>query len=609
MWKGTSIAEKFSGFFALYDKLVNTKLYTPMVEYNDDGQIIIHLNQLIPTGRGAYNFSFPILLGLINSCFHNGHWKVTPAQFMNIREDMQERLPGLMCDIGGLFAHEVDIILGFQLSPAAYRLDHRVKGSTGLMKHTETFTFEKLDHILPTRKEKESMDTKATDPKTHVVLINRFLGSSPQQRQMFLQNHLVHETQDFFVDQLDALQACHAIAPSLDLLLGLALNFTVEVTVWNRCPVGHPGWEFKCTKRKTGLGDHDGDRPLGGSFGGFMGGAYNQQPNMGMLNGPYSDIDDDMICELLNLYGLTQIQPLPYQARGRNFPAGLELLDLVKERLGHNRFGIQQTMMPNMFNMNMPNMGMHPNGPGYAGDSAFMDQVAAPRDRHQSRHGTAYSAQGQRYLPVIPGVTRSGTVGMDVTPPTQLHDTDVFLMSAIDSIGGRLIHVAVNAKAGTYAVYDCTAMGNFLTRTEYPKEALWASHDGLMKALDLPLFPHQTFKFSVSDNMEETLYSVKGQIQQLKLPRGEHDRIIAEVNDVLQAKPINSSEHVQLNFTLALPEFMVEGLASALPEQPPRTQPTGAPRHGAWIIHTDLVDDIELPERFWALKDATPRNW
>lgn len=605
MWKGTSIAEKFSGFLALYDKLISSaRAPTPMVEYNDDGQIIIHLNQLIPVRQDSFNFSYQILFGLLESCLRNQRWNITPIQFTRIKEDLIERVPGLMCDIGGLFAHEVDIIFGFSLTPAAYRLDYRAKGSTGLMKHTETFTFENIDHLLPTRKEKESMDTKATDPKTHVILINRFLGSSPQQRQSLLQNHLVHETQDFFVDQLDALQACHAIAPSLDLLLDLALNFTVEVTVWNRCPVGHPGWEFKCIKRKAGLGDHDGDRPLhgpyGGQFGGFMGGAYNHQPNMGMFNGPYGDIDNGMICELLNLYGLTQIQPLPYQARGRNFPAGLELLELVKERL-------ITAPRPGMFNFTIPNNMMNPNGPGRASHSfGYMDQVM-PFDT--AVRGEMRENHQERYIPVIPGVTRSGAIGMDISPPTALHDTDAFLMSAVDCVGGRVIHVAVNAKAGTYAIYDCTAMGNFLTRTEYKKEEPWPKHDGLMKALDLPLYPHQTFSFSVSDNMEETLYSLKGQIQNLKLPRGEHERIIAEVNDVLQAKPISSSEHVKLNFTLALPEFMVEGLAAALPEQPPRTQPTGTPRHGTWIIHTDLVDDIDLPERFWALTETTPRNW
>lgn len=610
MQKGTLMSGVFGSLASILGRVASAKPIAPMVEYNDDGQIIIHLNQLIPVGKDSFNFSYPILLGLINSCFHNGHWKVTPAQFMNIREDMQERLPGLMCDIGGLFAHEVDIILGFQLSPAAYRLDHRIKGSTGLMKHTETFTFENLDHILPSRKEKESMNTNTQAPRTHVIHINRFLGSSPEQRQSILQNYLLNETQDFFVDQLDALQACHAIAPSLELLFSLALNHYVEVTVWSRCEPGHPGWEFKCIKREAALGDHDGDRPLGGAygghFGGFMGAQY--QPNMGMFNGPYGGIDNNMLCELLNLYSLTQIQPLPYQARGRHFPAGLELLDLVKERLGHISFGMQQTMPPNMFNMSMPNTGARPNGPGYA-SANFMDQRMPFDGRYGHARGTYVEGGAERFTRFIPGNKISTHASFDTTPPEML-DGDILLGAVIDNAASRLIFVAGNRELNAYVVYQGTRMGNLIDRCVYPTGVELADHPFLLSLLELPTTPYQTFTFSVADKMEDTLYSIKGQIQGLMMQRHQHEQIPAEVFAVLAAKPISSSEHVKLNFTLGHPAFFPEGLQVALPDENSRLPSTCGPL--AWIIHTDLAEGGHLiPDRFWVL-DSTivpPRNW
>jgi len=612
MQKGTLMSGVFGSLASILGRVASAKPIAPMVEYNDDGQIIIHLNQLIPVGKDSFNFSYPILLGLINSCFHNGHWKVTPAQFMNIREDMQERLPGLMCDIGGLFAHEVDIILGFQLSPAAYRLDHRIKGSTGLMKHTETFTFENLDHILPSRKEKESMNTNTQAPRTYVIHINRFLGPSPEQRQSLLQNHLLNETQDFFVDQIDALAACHAIAPSLELLSNLALTHYVEVTVWNRCEPGHPGWEFKCTKRKTTLGDHDGDRPLGGAygghFGGFMGAQY--QPNMGMFNGPYGDIDNNMLCELLNLYSLTQIQPLPYQARGRHFPAGLELLDLVKERLGHISFGMQQTMPPNMFNMSMPNTGARPNGPGYA-SANFMDQRMPFDGRYAHARGTYGEGGAERYTRIVTGIKTFGDAGLDTTPPVML-EGDVLLGAALDEPAGRLVFVAANRQRNLYAIYQTTLQGNLIDRCEYPTGSEWTGTHSLLRLfMQLPMVPYQDFSFNVSDSIEETFHTIRDKFQQLKLSPGHHEALLLEVSEVLKAKPISSSEHVTLDFVIGLPAFLPEGLRLALPDE--STRPIGGTSPSVWIIHSGLADEGDdcLPQRFWVL-DSTivpPRNW
>lgn len=599
MWKGTTISEKFGAFFALYDKLTSSATPTPMVEYNSDGQIVIHLNQLIP--KGHTNFSLQILFGLLEGCLRNQRWNVTPIQFEAIKDDITERVPGLMCDIGGLFAHEVDIIFGFTVTPAAYRLDHRVKGSTGLMNHTETFIFENIDHLLPTRRKKEAMNeqpdnqnAKAETSSTFTIELNQFINAGVIDMDA-VQHYLEACSGDFFADAMDARAAAAAIIPGLPVLTMLLPTHYVKVSFWARREIGHPGWEFKCTPRVNPVyvnqahfnaGGFNFNPMAGGNiwgqpqteFSGIFGDSRDaqfRQPNMGMFNGPYGDVDNGMICELLNLYGLTQIQPLPYQARGRNFPAGLELLDLVKERL-------LSVPRINMFNAGI-NPGINPNAPG--------------------------AVVMTRYHRVIPGVTRSGAVGMDLTPPTPLVTGDVLLGSAIDNLGGRVVHIAANYRAGAYAVYDCTRNGNQLQRTEYPKNIPWAGHEHLMATMGLPLFPYQDFTFDVSDTTEETLAVLREHIGSLKLPRGGHDHVWHQVADVLREKPISSSEHVKLNFTLALPEFMPEGLAAALPETPAATNPMPASPCGAWIIHTDLVSDDELPERFWVSKNGTVRNW
>lgn len=610
-WSGTLIADKLGNFFSRYRTSIMMDSVSTFEHVN--GLTTLHLNAVVP--EGSATFGMNTLFDLMEQLIQMKLWDVTPKQFSAVKLDILERVPLLLCDIGGLFAHEVDLVLGSQQSPMAYRLDHRFKGTTCLMKHTETFSVVDTNQPpKPAEQGNENMNTEAEQPKTLLVLINQFLGPNINISQIF-QNHMLNGTGDFFVDQMDALQACHAIAPALPTLLSLAKDFTVELTVWSRCKPHHPGWDFKCTKRYTGpsgyetkLGDHDGDRPLVGIFGGT---SYSYGPerygifgqhmngfNMGMLNDPDSQFSNDAVCELLGLYSLVQINPLPAaSARGRYFPAGLELLELVKRRLGYNHLGFPQTMMPtNMFNQAMPNTGNNPNGGGYASGFGF--------DPERSQFRPDLRGGGQnlsaRYS------STDAPQGFDVATP-DMQPGDVFKAKVIDRQTNRVLHIAANRDAQAWVVYVCTRQGNLLQRTQMPNGMAWIEYPGLPELLAIPTeIPCRTFEFDVSDTIEESIEAVNKGIHALSLSAGVHQSIRSQVRDVLLHKPINSSEFSKLHFTMAPRELMAEGLNAAIEGELLLSK---AQARGCWIIHTDLPQDVSaMPERFWTLQDRTPRQ-
>lgn len=176
------------------------------------------------------------------------------------------------------------------------------------------------------------MQQSTQEPKVFSVTMNQFMTPSGIDMNV-LKEHLT--ASKFFVDEMDARCVGTLLIPSIPLLSQLTESYTVIVDIWAKKEVGHPGWEFRCVERKTGdqYGRSFGQPDMG------MGGCGS--PNRGFMFGrdafgrplgTNQHVTNLELVHVLGAYALTQIHPLP-PAKFRAYPAGLELLDLVRERL------------------------------------------------------------------------------------------------------------------------------------------------------------------------------------------------------------------------------------------------------------------------------------
>lgn len=159
------------------------------------------------------------------------------------------------------------------------------------------------------------------------------------------------EQTDFFTTSDDLKAALDVMLYNSGMLVQLCTQFDVMIE-YRRTPLqGKPFWTFSCTSLPGELHRQDikfnTDHPAGISDSAFaraqpdmgMGGCGS--PNRGFMFGrdafgrplgTNQHVTNSELVHVLGAYALTQIHPLP-PAKFRAYPAGLELLDLVRERL------------------------------------------------------------------------------------------------------------------------------------------------------------------------------------------------------------------------------------------------------------------------------------
>lgn len=453
----------------------------------------------------------------------------------------------------------------------------------------------------------------ASGATTLSVVMNEFMtpnGISLDQ----LKAHFMES--NFFFDEMDARCAVTMLIPSMTMLSQLTAQYVVTVKIWAKKEPGHPGWDFSCEQRGTaaeaacnmrfnmdhsaGITDsiHAGmhrqpDMGMGMKYqpydhpfnhmGSFRPGVNIFPGNGGGLNESVGieSVGNGLLVELLGAYVLTQIHPLPSSSRRRGLPHGLELLEMVKQRL---RF--QPTMVNPASMMGGATMWMNnqPSGHMFGGNPMFGMQ-----------------AKPNRFVLVeVP------TSGYNTNPP-KMEQGDEHRGVAYDLETNLLVHYAANRVRGSYGVYDCARDGNLLRRTEYMGGDEWTQHLGLDTRFGIQLIPSKWFTFQVSDKNVETIHTVVKMISALFLPMGLCSTITNQVTDVLRHKPIDSSKFSMLTFTMGSPRVMPEGLEASIgdPTLPAWTTESSP----CWIIHTGVQKDpTEMPENFWVLTDETPRS-
>lgn len=552
-----------------------------------DDFIQIDLNSLMAQAPNSFMES---LCKVLDGCDRDGLWPVGETGRKLVRQDLSERLPGLLCDIGGLQKNQVTLVLGSKMKLIDYHLEYCVKGTRNKTKRTQLF----ISNLTP-KKGTDTMQTQPQKPLTMTVTLNEFM--TPQGIDLnFLKTHLVNT--GFFIDELDATAVINTMVPSMPLLTQLIDRYTVTAKLWERKEIGHPGWEFTCVDRYTielgsngfvaGVTDSM-VKPTPHPYGMFNNSnpplnPFNSfSPNrMFMMPGgpmdPYGRVTNNDIVGLLELYSLTQIRPMPAQMRGANNPAGLELLELVKERLAGPRY-VKDHMGAWQKN---PEFSM-PAGPGNYANERYNSFGHA--EFPFSPFMGAMTNVNNRYHAVIAG---SKVGGYDLTP-LGLPRNERFVGMAIDTYTGNVAQHTTNLDTKGSVVYNCTSIGNLLQRLEYPEGAEWVQYPGLIETLGSLKYPLQTFKFQVSDTIEDTFDTLITSISELRFTRNGHQTISDEVKAALASKPISSSEFTVLNFAYGLVAAMPEGLQVAFPDSAIK----------GWIIYTDLSNEELIPDRFW----------
>lgn len=189
------------------------------------------------------------------------------------------------------------------------------------------------------------MQQNTQAPKVISVILNQFMGPLGIDLNT-LKDHLVKSGS--FIDEMDARCAITAMVPSMSVMSQLTERYIVTADIWAKKQAGHPGWEFKCVDRSTadanfrpfaqadmGMGGHSSNR-------GFMFGL----DCFGRQLGTHRPATNLELYQVLGAYTLTQIHPLPPAQFGA-YPAGLELLELVKTRLFQSQqSGMQPFNMP-----------------------------------------------------------------------------------------------------------------------------------------------------------------------------------------------------------------------------------------------------------------------
>lgn len=315
-----------------------------------EGIPVIYLNNMMVDGK----FQIQAVSHLMELYHHNGSWAVGSDALSYFQGDAKDRLPNLICDLGGLTEFEIRLYLSGQDANPSYTVAYRRKGTNLPLKYTEVFTY------INTPLQEPTMQTQ--QPKTFAVILNQFM--SPMGIDLnLLKDHLVKS--EFFIDEMDCRSAVTAMVPSMPVLAQLTEQFIVTANIWEKKQPNHPGWNFICVDR------HVADLGFQPFAQADMGMSSNHSPNRGAMFGrdcfgrplnakPVTNLE---LVQVLGAYALTQIHPLPPAQFGA-YPAGLELLDMVKSRLFQGQQNmVQPFSMPPMNPYGGAQFGAFPFGP------------------------------------------------------------------------------------------------------------------------------------------------------------------------------------------------------------------------------------------------------
>lgn len=526
------------------------------------GTSYIHLNQY--TKKDTQELDYTVVAAVAaNSLMVMGNYLSGTL----VTQRLMEHLPMLLCDIGPLHAWEIDLVL----SKESYRLDYRYKGSTGLMKHTQTFKPLEVEvETSPTKEGQPEMteqsNSQSEEQKPQTIVINELLNHGWVIDTGSFQSRIDTIPQDFWASPAARGLVISDISSSFHLLASLTHEHLVCVKI-NAVNEGDPkqrtnSWEFTCVRRSPSY-----SRPLGGGQAfNFNQQAFHDHTWAGRYYGDrrFSD-DNSTLIGVLDHYSLTQISRIP-SAFGSHLPGGLDLLDLVKERLAGqsgNRYNPFNTMHcqanPTAYTM----------GP---------DQTYVKTARFNENYKEFVTW-------IYPG------------------EPDTFLGAAVDVKTGTPHLVTLNKTRGVFKVTTLATLASAAgvpNDQVYPVGSNWCDHPGLMEVFGVDLIPCVGFQLTVQDNSDLDLLTINTRVAALPMPDNLKVQVFQQITRVLTNKPIDLPEGTSLFFAMGPKGSLSDGLEEAI----------GDPRFCNWVIFTPTDDDRlkegMMPDSFWTVDKNTP---
>lgn len=407
-----------------------------------------------------------------------------------------------------------------------------------------------------------------------------------------------------------ALATFRELSAKTELIENMVANFTTVLTIGHSVREGHEAveWSLSVVPETTTRNGYRAPKPSKHQWNDLEHPAngFARAPQHEYSNLPYSGLTNEALVELLGHYSLTQTLRFRPETNASQMPAGLLLLDLVCERLMTQAPPAQVGYPSNVYypphHMRTPINPMqsygqfappvgHWNFSQPQSPMTVSDFKSTPNLMemmvHVNRTVNAMCGPGSLESARISQEIHSAFKALgDGNWPT---DQKLYLLVGGLSYANTAVQamIAPDWYSGWVIVDEPTVFE--------PTFCLYVGPKIKRERFDLTI-PAINFKFAVGDTLLDTMANIAEQMNAQKaLPLNATVDLLAQIQRVLETKPIDSKEHVVLNFSMGPRPTFSEGLRRAM-------QDTCV---GCWIIYTDktISDDTnDLPERFWCLE-------